>query len=78
MKNKQTVSGAVNLYYLAGRLRPEVSSSIYEKMYTGSIEKTAMQSWLVSELTAQANDWQRSVQMVENYRNAFTERGLLK
>lgn len=78
MKYKQTVSGAVNLYYLAGRLRPEVSSSIFEKMYTGSIEKTAMQSWLVSELTAQANDWQRSVQMVENYRNAFREKGLLK
>lgn len=78
MKYKQTVSGAVNLFYLAGRLRPEVSASVYEKMYTGSIEKSALQNWLVSEMRSQADDWQRSVQTVENYRKVFTEKGLLK
>ena len=75
---KQTVSGAPNLFYLSGALRPEVSANIFEKMYNGSIEKTALGGWLKTEYANKASGWKDSENTVEQYRNVFAEKGLLK
>lgn len=78
LKYKNTVSGSTSLYYLVGALRPEISGSVYQKMYNGSVERNNLQSLLVSDFNSKSGgNWQDKVQAVNSYSTKLKAKGLI-